>query len=411
MTFTSYAAPPRDYARERLISNNSATMARSRTAGGSVYNMPRQQGFDRSNPMDRPPTPDHGSWFEQQHQSHSRPPSQNDSFASSTMMTNEFRNNEYQVNYQYQHRQQQCANLLGHYGQRTREEFYGDHILSSNYQSRQTNEEKMKIMVDASPQDVRYFDAGSRAHELYGGPYSDDPLSSRPSNDSRNIVAVGHPGMERLALPNFGSPVASTNVNRQHSYHQQQRQQYTGFHYSSSPHVHDAIPRSPHVIRTQASASPVSNYSASSPVDRYGMRITFTPIRSEHELQDTATVTATGSRAFTASPAANSIPTVIITPKKARTGRQKTELCRYFSSRKPCPFGDKCSYAHGDRELRNATMSNYFPRCSIPSCTNNACNDESTPLPPEAQTFRAHLCPTWVATGAWYVENSCLECH
>lgn len=35
----------------------------------------------------------------------------------------------------------------------------------------------------------------------------------------------------------------------------------------------------------------------------------------------------------------------------------KTVKCRHFDFHGQCRYGDKCSYAHGDHELRNPGMS------------------------------------------------------
>lgn len=34
--------------------------------------------------------------------------------------------------------------------------------------------------------------------------------------------------------------------------------------------------------------------------------------------------------------------------------KYKTMLCKHFTSQKGCSFGDKCQFAHGLQELRNA---------------------------------------------------------
>lgn len=67
-----------------------------------------------------------------------------------------------------------------------------------------------------------------------------------------------------------------------------------------------------------------------------------------------------------------------------RSAKVKTELCRYFSTPKGCIFGDKCNYAHGEHELK----------------FNKLMDMEAAGLL-DVEVFRCHVCPTWVATGAW----------
>jgi hypothetical protein len=72
-----------------------------------------------------------------------------------------------------------------------------------------------------------------------------------------------------------------------------------------------------------------------------------------------------------------------LAPKRARRGRGKTEICRYYLKGKTCPYRDMCSYAHGHDELRAA-------------CLKDLVQDEI-----EAADFRCRPCQTFVATGDW----------
>ena len=69
-----------------------------------------------------------------------------------------------------------------------------------------------------------------------------------------------------------------------------------------------------------------------------------------------------------------------------RSAKVKTELCRNFMRGKGCIFGDKCNYAHGEHELKYTTLLD-LERAGLVDINN----------------FRTHPCPTWVATGSWYV--------
>jgi hypothetical protein len=67
-----------------------------------------------------------------------------------------------------------------------------------------------------------------------------------------------------------------------------------------------------------------------------------------------------------------------------RSAKVKTELCRHYNTPKGCPFGDKCNYAHGEHELKFTKLLD-LERAGLV----------------DIEIFRAHPCPTWVATGAW----------
>ena len=65
--------------------------------------------------------------------------------------------------------------------------------------------------------------------------------------------------------------------------------------------------------------------------------------------------------------------------KKAKV---RTELCENFMLGRPCEFGSKCSYAHGEHELR---LTKLREREYIE----------------DIWTFRTKPCFDWVSTGAW----------
>jgi len=72
-----------------------------------------------------------------------------------------------------------------------------------------------------------------------------------------------------------------------------------------------------------------------------------------------------------------------------RQKKIKTELCKYYlnGTVSMCPFGSKCNYAHGEKELKYSTL--HEMKCAG--------------LVEDIHTYRTHPCFSWVSTGAWYV--------
>jgi Zinc finger C-x8-C-x5-C-x3-H type (and similar). len=68
-----------------------------------------------------------------------------------------------------------------------------------------------------------------------------------------------------------------------------------------------------------------------------------------------------------------------------RQAKVKTELCLFFSRGKPCPFGEKCNYAHGEDELKYTKLVEM----------------DRAGLVADIKSYRAYPCFSWVSTGAW----------
>jgi hypothetical protein len=68
-----------------------------------------------------------------------------------------------------------------------------------------------------------------------------------------------------------------------------------------------------------------------------------------------------------------------------RQAKVKTELCLFFSRGKPCPFGRKCNYAHGEHELKYTTLMEM----------------DKAGLVSDVDAYRAFPCLSWVSTGGW----------
>jgi len=68
-----------------------------------------------------------------------------------------------------------------------------------------------------------------------------------------------------------------------------------------------------------------------------------------------------------------------------RQAKVKTELCLFFSRGTACPFGSRCNYAHGEDELKYTKLFEL----------------EKAGLVADVDSYRAHPCFSWVATGAW----------
>jgi hypothetical protein len=70
-----------------------------------------------------------------------------------------------------------------------------------------------------------------------------------------------------------------------------------------------------------------------------------------------------------------------------RKQRVKTELCMHYTQTKTCPFGDCCTYAHGEDELQIKTLADLQRNCLID----------------DVENYRTKPCFTFVAIGSWYV--------
>ena len=70
-----------------------------------------------------------------------------------------------------------------------------------------------------------------------------------------------------------------------------------------------------------------------------------------------------------------------------RLAKIKTELCHYWQNSNVCPWGTNCNYAHGEHELKFRYSTLLLM--------------ESSGQIPNAFTYLARPCSTWVTTGAW----------
>lgn len=80
----------------------------------------------------------------------------------------------------------------------------------------------------------------------------------------------------------------------------------------------------------------------------------------------------------------------ILSPTKGddaiRRSRIKTELCLHYINKNPCPFGDSCTYAHGEEELQLTKLMDLHRAGHV-----------------DIHTYRTKPCLTWISTGSWYV--------
>ena len=69
-----------------------------------------------------------------------------------------------------------------------------------------------------------------------------------------------------------------------------------------------------------------------------------------------------------------------------RRSRLKTELCFHYVNGTECPYGQNCTYAHGEDELQLTKLADLHHAGLA-----------------DMQTYRTKPCLTWTATGSWYV--------
>jgi len=78
-----------------------------------------------------------------------------------------------------------------------------------------------------------------------------------------------------------------------------------------------------------------------------------------------------------------------------RQAKVKTELCLYYLKDLPCPFGERCNYAHGWDELRFKKLKEL----------------ERNGLIPNASQYRTHPCLNWITTGSCPFGQRCSSIH
>ena len=78
-----------------------------------------------------------------------------------------------------------------------------------------------------------------------------------------------------------------------------------------------------------------------------------------------------------------------------RQNKVKTELCLYYLKDVPCPFGERCNYAHGWDELRFKKLKDL----------------ERNGLVPNASQYRTHPCLSWITTGSCPFGQRCSSIH
>lgn len=69
----------------------------------------------------------------------------------------------------------------------------------------------------------------------------------------------------------------------------------------------------------------------------------------------------------------------------SRKQKAKTELCMHYISNRVCPFGNNCTYAHGENELQKTKLIDL----------------QRSGLIDDVESYRTKPCFTWVMVGSW----------
>jgi len=120
-------------------------------------------------------------------------------------------------------------------------------------------------------------------------------------------------------------------------------------------------------------------------------RIEFPPLPSLPTVVSSSTINSCSkSPQHIETPSSVNAPPMIPQSFKNDVHRQKkvkTELCKYYlnGSVSKCPFGSKCNYAHGEKELKYSTLHEM----------------KHAGLVEDVNIYRTHPCFSFVSAGAW----------
>ena len=89
---------------------------------------------------------------------------------------------------------------------------------------------------------------------------------------------------------------------------------------------------------------------------------------------------------------------MMMTMQQKQNGLYKTQICKHYKEGNPCNMADKCSFAHGEHELRGKDLGMMMPQMAVlgPTPYNN---------------YKTKKCKFFTEEGACKYGNNCTFAH